>query len=44
MTGIVKARAGASLLKGALQGAFGLLGIGEVLRLAIAGETQARDA
>jgi cation diffusion facilitator family transporter len=39
MTGSVRARAGASLLKGALQGAFGLFVIVEVVRRAISGET-----
>jgi Co/Zn/Cd efflux system component len=39
MTGSVRARAGASLLKGALQGAFGLFVIVEVLRRAMCGET-----
>lgn len=39
LTGSVRARAGASLLKGALQGAFGLFVIIEVVRRAISGET-----
>lgn len=39
MTGSVRARAGASLLKGALQGAFGLFVIVEVVRRTISGET-----
>ncbi len=39
MTGSVRARAGASLLKGALQGGFGLFVIVEVIRRALSGET-----
>lgn len=39
MTSSIRARAGASLLKGALQGAFGLFVIFEVIRRAMAGET-----
>lgn len=39
MAGSIRRRAGASLLKGALQGAFGLFVIVEVVRRAIAGET-----
>jgi cation diffusion facilitator family transporter len=39
MTSSVRARAGASLLKGALQGAFGLFVIVEVIRRALSGET-----
>lgn len=39
LTGSVRARAGASLLKGALQGAFGLFVFVEVIRRALSGET-----